>query len=88
MNADVDIGGVIVPITGGEAILRREKREIGILVAREGPATTGVVRRFPADSRAGSARDANKPAVDMSNTYANLQVLLRERRDSNPRPPA
>jgi mannose-6-phosphate isomerase-like protein (cupin superfamily) len=35
MNADVDIGGVIVPITGGEAILRREKREIGILVARE-----------------------------------------------------
>jgi hypothetical protein len=35
MNADVDIGGVIVLITGGEAILRREKREIGILVARE-----------------------------------------------------
>jgi mannose-6-phosphate isomerase-like protein (cupin superfamily) len=35
MNADVDIGSVIVPITGGEAILRLEKREIGILVARE-----------------------------------------------------
>src|SRR5215216_2733380 len=35
MNADVDIGGVILPITSGEAILRREKREIGILVARE-----------------------------------------------------
>jgi mannose-6-phosphate isomerase-like protein (cupin superfamily) len=35
MNVDVDIGSVIVPITGGEAILRREKREIGILVARE-----------------------------------------------------
>jgi hypothetical protein len=35
MNADVDTGGVIVPITDGEAILRREKREISILVARE-----------------------------------------------------
>ena len=35
MNADVDIGGVVLPTTGGEAILRREKREIGILVARE-----------------------------------------------------
>jgi quercetin dioxygenase-like cupin family protein len=35
MNADVDTAGVIVPITDGEAILRREKREISILVARE-----------------------------------------------------
>src|SRR6266498_2984135 len=35
MNVDGDIGSVIVPITGGEAILRCEKREIGILVARE-----------------------------------------------------
>jgi quercetin dioxygenase-like cupin family protein len=35
MNADVDIGGVIVPIAEGEAILRGEKREISILVARE-----------------------------------------------------
>jgi hypothetical protein len=35
MNADVDTGGVIVPITDGEAILRSEKREISILVARE-----------------------------------------------------
>ena len=35
MNADVDTGGVIVPITDGEAILRGEKREISILVARE-----------------------------------------------------
>ncbi len=31
-NSDV---GVIVPITDGEAILRRERREISILVARE-----------------------------------------------------
>lgn len=35
MNADVDTERVIVPITDGEAILRREKREISILVGRE-----------------------------------------------------
>ena len=35
MNADDQSGGVIVPIIGGEAILRREKRAISILVARE-----------------------------------------------------
>jgi quercetin dioxygenase-like cupin family protein len=35
MTADVDTGGVIVAISDGEAILRREKPEISILVARE-----------------------------------------------------
>ena len=35
MNAGLDTAAVIVPITEGEAILRREKREISILVARE-----------------------------------------------------
>lgn len=35
MIADVDTGGVIVPIADGETILRREKREVSILVARE-----------------------------------------------------
>jgi mannose-6-phosphate isomerase-like protein (cupin superfamily) len=35
MNADVDTAGVIVPITVGEPILRRERREISILDARE-----------------------------------------------------
>jgi len=39
------------------------------------PATAGSLRRFQADSRAGSARDAEKPAVVMSNTYADLQVF-------------
>jgi mannose-6-phosphate isomerase-like protein (cupin superfamily) len=34
VNSDVGTD-VIVPITGGEAILRRENREISILVARE-----------------------------------------------------
>jgi hypothetical protein len=40
------------------------------------PATTGVVRRFLADSRAGSARDANKLAVlraGLGNKIADLQ---------------
>src|SRR2546426_2221541 len=32
------------------------------------PATAGSLRGFPADSRAGSARDGKKPAVVMSNT--------------------
>ena len=40
MNADVDPGGVIVPLTGGEPILWSEKREISILVAREEVAIT------------------------------------------------
>jgi quercetin dioxygenase-like cupin family protein len=35
MNAHVDTGGVIVPITDAEAIVRGETREISILVARE-----------------------------------------------------
>jgi quercetin dioxygenase-like cupin family protein len=35
MNAELDSGGVIVPIRDGEAILRGEKREISILVASE-----------------------------------------------------
>ena len=35
MKTDVDTGGVIVPIRDGEAMLRRGKREISILVARE-----------------------------------------------------
>ena len=35
MNADLETGGVVVPITDGEAILRRELGEISILVARE-----------------------------------------------------
>jgi hypothetical protein len=35
VNADLDNGGVIVPISGGEVILRGEKREISILLARE-----------------------------------------------------
>src|SRR5437762_13779966 len=39
----------------------------------EFPATAGSLRGFPADSRAGSARDEEKPAVDMSTTYTVLQ---------------
>jgi quercetin dioxygenase-like cupin family protein len=35
MNAATDTAGVIVPIADREAILRRETREISILVARE-----------------------------------------------------
>ena len=35
MTADVDTGGLIVPISDGEAIWRREKGELHILVARE-----------------------------------------------------
>jgi hypothetical protein len=35
MNADVETGDVIVPITDGKAILQRGRREISILVARE-----------------------------------------------------
>ena len=36
MNVDLDIGGVIVPTTGREPILRREKREIAILRCARG----------------------------------------------------
>src|SRR2546430_296722 len=35
MNVNADTSGVIVAVRQGEAILRREKREISILVARE-----------------------------------------------------
>jgi hypothetical protein len=41
--------GVIVPITDGEAILRREKREISILVAREEVTITHA--RYAADEQ-------------------------------------
>lgn len=39
-NAEDETGGVIVPITDGESILRREKREISLLVARDEVAIT------------------------------------------------
>src|SRR5439155_26700816 len=52
------------------------------------PATAASLPGFPADSRAGSARDGKKPAVVMSNTSIDLQGFYGERRDSNPRPPA
>src|SRR5437588_8232410 len=35
MTVDLDTAGVIVPITGGEPILRRAKREISLLLARD-----------------------------------------------------
>src|SRR5438093_2407867 len=44
-----------------------------VILLRGLPATAGFFRRFQADSRAGSARGEKKPAVVMSNTYANLQ---------------
>ena len=44
-----------------------------VILLRGLPATAGSLRRFQADSRAGSARGEKKPAVIMSNTYANLQ---------------
>ncbi len=53
------------------SIDRRPSRPV--IPLRGLPATAGSVRRFQADSRAGSARDEKKPAVVMSNTYANLQ---------------
>jgi hypothetical protein len=52
------------------------------------PATSGSRRGFAADTRAGSVRDACKAGGRASTKRANLQALLRERRDSNPRPPA
>ena len=42
-------------------------------VIRGLPATAGSLRRFQADSGAGSTRDEKKPAVVMSNTYTDLQ---------------
>ena len=44
-----------------------------VILLRGLPATAGSLRRFQADSRAGCARGEKKPAVIMSNTYANLQ---------------
>src|SRR6266536_1668969 len=44
-----------------------------VILLRGLPATAGSLRRFQADSHAGSARDEKKPAVVMSNTYADLQ---------------
>jgi quercetin dioxygenase-like cupin family protein len=52
MKADVDTAGVIVPITDGEAILRREKREISILVARDEVTITHA--RYSAGERVAS----------------------------------
>src|SRR5215216_1466024 len=46
MSAEVDTAGVIVPTTEGEAILRRERREISILVARH--EVTIIHARYPA----------------------------------------
>ena len=53
------------------SIDRRSLRPVILL--RGLAATAGFLRRFQADSRAGSARDAEKPAVVMSNTYTDLQ---------------
>jgi hypothetical protein len=53
------------------SIDRRPSRPVILL--RGLPARAGLLRRFQTDSRAGSARDEKKPAVVMSNTYADLQ---------------
>ena len=44
-----------------------------VILFRGLPARFGSLRRFQADSRAGSARDEKKPAVVMSKTYTDLQ---------------
>jgi hypothetical protein len=44
-----------------------------VILLRGLPATAGSLRRFQADSRAGSERDEQKPAVVMSKTYSDLQ---------------
>ena len=44
-----------------------------VILLRGLPARSGSLRRFHADSGAGSVRDEKKLAVDMSNTYADLQ---------------
>src|SRR6266536_1000670 len=68
---------------------RNDLRPGGPVVLLRGlAATTGSRRGFPAASRAGSTRDARKAGGRAATTDADLQVLLRERRDSNPRPPA
>ena len=68
---------------------RNDLRPGGPVVLLRGlAATTGSRREFPAASRAGSTRDARKAGGRAATKDADLQVLLRERRDSNPRPPA
>src|SRR5204863_7350667 len=44
-----------------------------VILFRGLPASVGSLRRFQADSRAGSTRDEKKPAVVMSNTCTDLQ---------------
>ncbi len=44
-----------------------------VILLRGFPAIGGSLRRFQADSRAGSARDEKKPAVVMSITSTDLQ---------------
>src|SRR6266508_2830977 len=63
--------GGLVAARSNASIDRRSPRPVILL--RGLPATAGFLRRFQADSRAGSARDEKKPAVVMSNTYADLQ---------------
>ncbi len=46
-----------------------------VIFLRGLPAMVGSLRRSQADSRAGSTRDQQKPAVVMSNTYADLRVF-------------
>jgi hypothetical protein len=48
----------------------------------------GRQRGFAADPGAGSVRNARKAGGRAANKDAALQAFLRERRDSNPRPPA
>ena len=55
------------------------------------PPLSGVLRQSQVASSAGSARDQKKPAVVCAypvNENDLFAGLLRERRDSNPRPPA
>jgi hypothetical protein len=54
----IDTAGVIVPIADGKAILRCEKREISILLARE------EVRR--------STRDAPEPVRDLRSSHTRV----------------
>jgi NADPH:quinone reductase-like Zn-dependent oxidoreductase len=57
-------------------------------VLRGFAATSSVVRGFAADARAGSVRDPQKAGGRAARKDDDLQVFLRERRGSNPRPPA
>jgi hypothetical protein len=61
MNAEVDTAGVIVPIADGEPMLRSEKREISILVAREEVTITHA--RYAAGER---IRDGLPPVAEVS----------------------